>query len=237
MAGELAAEWIRIPDGNGNLQKVWIRDSTARRDIAQLQTDVSGLVIPDPSDANPHMDGTASAGSSADYSRADHVHPTDTSRQAALSQAQLNAANSGITAAKVAAYDAITVPSPSSMTPAMDGTAAAGSSDDYARADHVHPTDTSRMPAAKFAFVSGVFPSSTGYATTVSYPTGFNQSNTFIVSWNVTYRGTWRTGYGAYDSAAGRYFWNINNDGIQGYNSASPGYSESWKLLLMRTDI
>jgi len=36
------------------------------------------------------------------------------------------------------------VPSPSSTTPAMDGTAAAGSSTDYARADHVHPTDTSR---------------------------------------------------------------------------------------------
>ena len=173
MAGELAAEWIKIPDGNGNLQKVWIRDSQARRDIAQLQTDVSGLVIPDPS----------------------------------------------------------------STTPAMDGTASVGSSDDYARADHIHPTDTSRVPAEKFAVVSGTFPSSTGYATTVSYPTGFDQSNTFIVGWNVTYRGTWRTGYGAYDQASGRYFWNINNDGIQGYNSASPGYGESWKLLLMRTDI
>lgn len=46
MAGGLAAEWIRIPDGNGNLQKVWIRDSTARRDIAQLQSDIGSLVIP-----------------------------------------------------------------------------------------------------------------------------------------------------------------------------------------------
>lgn len=57
MAGELAAEWIKIPDGNGNLQKVWVRDSTARRDIAQMQTDIptqisnainaeSGLMIP-----------------------------------------------------------------------------------------------------------------------------------------------------------------------------------------------
>ena len=104
MAGELAAEWIKIPDGNGNLQKVWVRDSTARRDVAQLQTDlaqlqtdVGGLVIPDPSDTVPQMDGTAAAGSSADYSRADHVHPTDTSRQAALSVAQLAACNSGIT--------------------------------------------------------------------------------------------------------------------------------------------
>ena len=34
--------------------------------------------------SNPAMDGTASAGSSSDYARGDHVHPTDTSRQAAL---------------------------------------------------------------------------------------------------------------------------------------------------------
>ena len=36
MAGELAAEWIRVPDGNGGLKKVWIRDSQARREIAAL---------------------------------------------------------------------------------------------------------------------------------------------------------------------------------------------------------
>ena len=116
MAGELAAEWIKIPDGNGNLQKVWVRDSTARRDIAQLQTDVSGKAdaattlagygitdaytktqvdgmipsVPDPSSAAPSMDGTAAAGSSTDYARADHVHPSDTSKQDALSAAQLD---------------------------------------------------------------------------------------------------------------------------------------------------
>ena len=33
-----------------------------------------------PSNANPQMDGTASAGSSALYSRGDHVHPSDTSK-------------------------------------------------------------------------------------------------------------------------------------------------------------
>ena len=33
---------------------------------------------------------------------------------------------------------------PYASNPAMDGTASAGSSDDYARGDHVHPTDTSR---------------------------------------------------------------------------------------------
>lgn len=42
----------------------------------------------------------------------------------------------------------ITVPapvSPSSTSPAMDGTADAGSSSDYARGDHVHPTDITRQ--------------------------------------------------------------------------------------------
>lgn len=42
-------------------------------------------------------------------------------------------------------------PSPSSTAPAMDGTAAAGSSTQYARADHVHPTDTSRAAASDLA--------------------------------------------------------------------------------------
>ena len=38
-------------------------------------------------------------------------------------------------------------PEPSSTTPAMDGTAAVGTATTYARADHVHPTDTSRQAA------------------------------------------------------------------------------------------
>ena len=36
-------------------------------------------------------------------------------------------------------------PEPSSTTPAMDGTAAAGTATTYARADHVHPSDTSKQ--------------------------------------------------------------------------------------------
>lgn len=44
------------------------------------------------------------------------------------------------------------VPSPSSSTPLMDNTAAAGSSADYARADHVHPKDTSKANLASPTF-------------------------------------------------------------------------------------
>ena len=39
------------------------------------------------------------------------------------------------------------VPAASSTTPAMDGTAAVGTGTTYARADHVHPVDTSRYAA------------------------------------------------------------------------------------------
>ena len=48
-------------------------------------------------------------------------------------------------------------PSPSSDTPAMDGTASVGSSADYARGDHVHPTDTSRLAANQGAANAGKF--------------------------------------------------------------------------------
>lgn len=167
MAGELAAEWIKIPDGNGNLQKVWVRDSTARRDIAQLQTDVSGKAdaattlagygitdaytktqvdgmipsVPSAYTSNPEMDGTASPGSSTAWARGDHVHPHDSTKAdvSAIPTKTSDLTNdSGFITASA-------VPSPSSAAPAMDGTAAAGSSTDYARADHVHPNDTSKQ--------------------------------------------------------------------------------------------
>lgn len=60
--------------------------------------------------------------------------------------------NGGIAAtpaAVKAVADAIpTVPSASTTTPSMDGTASYGSGTTWARADHVHPTDTSRAPLA-----------------------------------------------------------------------------------------
>jgi hypothetical protein len=40
------------------------------------------------------------------------------------------------------------IPAPSSTTPAMDGTAAIGAGTTYARNDHVHPSDTSRLSTA-----------------------------------------------------------------------------------------
>ena len=42
----------------------------------------------------------------------------------------------------------VNIPSASSTTPSMDGTASAGSETAFARGDHVHPTDTSRASAS-----------------------------------------------------------------------------------------
>lgn len=47
------------------------------------------------SNGTPLMDGTGSAGTSKKPARYDHRHPTDTTRQAALSGAQMAAVNSG----------------------------------------------------------------------------------------------------------------------------------------------
>ena len=72
------------------------------------------------------MDGTAAVGTGSTFARADHVHPTDTSRAA-------------VTA----------LPAASSTNPLVNGTAAPGTAAPYSRQDHVHPTDTTRAPLNK----------------------------------------------------------------------------------------
>lgn len=131
---------------------------------------------PSPSDNNPVMDGTAAPGTSTLYSRGDHVHPTDTSRASAsdLTSHTGNTSNPhSVTKSQVGlgnvdnvqqysasnpppypvtsvngSTGAVTVSVPSAYTsnPAMDSTASPGSSGAWAKGDHVHPTDTSRLP-------------------------------------------------------------------------------------------
>lgn len=45
-----------------------------------LEIEATDLVIPEPSENLPLMNGTASAGSEDTWSRSDHVHPSDTSK-------------------------------------------------------------------------------------------------------------------------------------------------------------
>jgi len=85
--------------------------------------------VPVASNNAPLMNGTAAAGLLNTFSRADHVHPTDTSRYAASNPSGYQ------TAAQVTAA----LPPAATTTPLADGIAAIGTSGAFARADHVHP--------------------------------------------------------------------------------------------------
>lgn len=88
-------------------------------------------------------------------------------------------------------------PAASDASPLMDGTADAGTDDDYSRADHVHPTDTSRAPVANPTFTGeiDVAKASTGESGTYSgrsihhtYGTGYRTTvlNLFSLYHNST---------------------------------------------------
>jgi len=96
--------------------------------------------------------------------------------------------SAGIPASDLASGVIPTVPSAaSSGTPAMDGTASRGSSTQYARADHVHPTDTSRAAAsdvaAKYTKPSGGIPK-TDLASAVQ--TSLSKADTALQSFTET---------------------------------------------------
>ena len=63
----------------------------------------------------------------------------------------------------------LTVPVATSAIPEMDGTAAVGTSSDFARADHVHPSDTSKQDVLTF---QTAYDPSTNKAATMSDVTG-----------------------------------------------------------------
>lgn len=57
---------------------------TAAVDTNTTQAASAAFVLGQAASANPIIDGTAAPGTSTRYARADHVHPTDTSRQATI---------------------------------------------------------------------------------------------------------------------------------------------------------
>lgn len=102
------------------------------------------------------MNGTQAAGASAQIARADHVHPSDTSR-APLASPSLTGTPLSTTAAvdtntTQIATTAFVLAQASASNPVVNGTVAIGTSTRYARADHVHPTDTSRAATASPTF-------------------------------------------------------------------------------------
>jgi hypothetical protein len=113
-----------------------------------------------PSSTTPVMDGAGTAGVATTYSRGDHQHPTDTTR-APLASPTLTGTPTSTTPAvdnnsTNIATTAYVQGQGATATPAMDGTAAAGTSTKWAHGDHVHPTDTSRAPLASPSFSGNV---------------------------------------------------------------------------------
>ena len=92
--------------------------------------------------------GTAAAwgGISGTLSNQTDLQSALNGKQNALGYTPLNPANNLSDVANVAtAKSNLGVPAAASTTPAMNGTGAAGVSANYARADHVHPSDTTRV--------------------------------------------------------------------------------------------
>ena len=118
--------------------------------VKLLRTDVDDMMgAATPSDVPPLADGTADAGTSINYSRGDHVHPTDTSRAAAsaLTTETLDRQDADLLlSGRIDTLSARVVPS--DAYPLMDGAAESGSNVEYSRRDHRHPTDTSRAAAS-----------------------------------------------------------------------------------------
>jgi hypothetical protein len=107
--------------------------------ITLVHGDISdwSTFVPIASSTMPLVNGTAAIGTSGTFARSDHVHPVDTSRYAASNPSGFQ------TAAQVTAA----LPVASSTNPSMAGAVAVGTGTTWARADHVHPVDTSRAPA------------------------------------------------------------------------------------------
>lgn len=120
--------------------------------IDELASDISSISVPDPSSTTPLMDGVATVGSEVRFARGDHRHPSDTSRVPTSRTINGYALTSNITlsASDVGALaDSTVVPTPSSTTPLMDGTASVGSETAYARGDHVHPSEMEEFTNAE----------------------------------------------------------------------------------------
>ena len=83
MADEIIRmEDIYADDIVGNINEV--REARGTFESLDARLDNIDGNAPSPSTSDPAMDGTASPGSADTYSRGDHVHPTDMSRQAVI---------------------------------------------------------------------------------------------------------------------------------------------------------
>lgn len=146
-SSELGGGTVNVDSGTTQGGQLW---TTSFKTTDTLNTTaMNWYLIIDTSSANSTaatiaMNGVQAAGSSNLYARADHVHPSDTSRAPLASPTF-----TGTPAAPTAAVDtnttqiattAFVVGQASATNPLALGTVAIGTSLRYARQDHVHPT-------------------------------------------------------------------------------------------------
>ena len=80
-------------------------DSTSSPSATSDLTNDSGFItsasVPTATSTSPKMDGTATVGTETTWAKGDHIHPTDTSRQAKITASGIlkGDGNGGITAA------------------------------------------------------------------------------------------------------------------------------------------
>jgi hypothetical protein len=134
--------------------------------------------IPAASNALPLINGASAAGVATAWSRADHIHPIDTSRYAATNPSGYQTAAQVATALVPYAL-ASAVPVPSLITPLINGVPALGADTGFARGDHIHPTDTSRYAATNpsgYQTAAQVTTALAPYALTSAVPAGSNSA-------------------------------------------------------------
>jgi len=123
---------------------------TAEPDTDTDQIATTKFVLGQAGDEEPLMDGEASPGTSKKFARIDHKHPTDTSRAPVDSPAFTGTPTAPTaepdTDTDQIATTAYVIGQAGDEEPLMDGEASAGTSKKFSRADHKHPTDTSRAP-------------------------------------------------------------------------------------------
>ncbi|KAA6376689.1 MAG: hypothetical protein EZS28_027784 [Streblomastix strix] len=123
-------------------------------------------IVPDQmtpaSDANPLSDGTVTAGTSAEYSRGDHIHPLNISTSVPISDTADGAVGTSVNYSRSDHSHHINI---SSTTPLQDNDGSVGTANSYARSDHQHPinveTNASNIPIVDGVGVNG---SSTFYS-------------------------------------------------------------------------
>jgi hypothetical protein len=149
---------VQVTNGTVNTGTSWVLSSsgTATNTVVKINTDsIAFTPTTTPSTTTPTVDGTAAVGTSISYARADHVHPTDTTRAPLASPALTGTPTVPTATADTnttqAASTAFVLGQAGTATPNMDGTASVGTSTRFARQDHTHPTDTSRLSATATA--------------------------------------------------------------------------------------